>query len=274
MPKRTGINSFDEPLFGHHSFSPPPGRKYSSAFLVGLAALSLTACAYDPYVAGRGKEGPGIQSYRHYEHYEPSLVQLARMRHAVQDGKAPTDDPFASYTIADIDVVNYADHVKAIFESKFTGSRFTGYFFSSAQSALAALSGIASLAATGGAASPALAFASAFTPDVAKLFNANGRTGAYQDAMAKIQQGEVDYLKARVAAENPTPDDKADPALSARIVPESELTNAGVTLYGVVTGNISVVEKFMSGQLPTLDEMKQAAGQKTDTEKAAKADAK
>jgi hypothetical protein len=221
--------------------------KFTSVIVFSLA-IQLSACgAYDPYLAGKDP----LQRYRHYEHYEPTLVQIARMRQSSDH----FDHPYESYNITDLDVVNYADHIKCIFQSKFTGARFAGYGFASAQSALAALSGIASLAATGPAAPPALAFVSAFTPDIAKLFNARGRSDAYQNAVANIQKAEISYLKARI--------EKVGGAANAEnVISSTQITVDAVDLYGTVTGNISVVEKVMSGQLPTLGDMKQAAGEK------------
>ncbi len=247
-----------------------------------LLLLFLGGCAYDPYATGADHM---VQRYRHFEHYEPTLVQIARMRAthertvgeagivgqellpagdkgasvlpAAKAGKLQ-DDPYIDYRISDIDVLNYADHIAAIFQSKFTGARLARYTAATAQSALAALAGITSMASAGPAAPPALAFASAFTPDLGKIFNAKGRAIAYQQALANIQDAEIVYLKTLIHEQGTEAE-----------IPSAQLTPGALELYDTVCGNIKVVEKFMADGLPSLDDMKQAAGEETEKEKAA-----
>jgi len=197
-----------------------------------VSGVVLTGCAlHDPY--------PG-STYAHYERYEPSLVQLARMR--AQGNR--TDNPIAAsqggYTVADIDVVNYTDHVKSILRTKFTNARFARYTSATAQVGLAAASGIAAAFSAGTTVIASLAFGSAAVPQIGEIFNAKGRAGIYQDAVSKIEDAESAYYVL-----HPTP-------------PTDTYTADADVLYKNVTGNIHTVEKMILGELPDLKAVEDA----------------
>jgi hypothetical protein len=190
-----------------------------------LVAVFTVGCAAQPApystVASR---------YARYERYEPSVVQLARLRTA----------PNGTYTVADLDVVNYADHVTSILRTKFTNARFARYTSATAQVGLAAASGIAAAFSAGTTAVATLAFGSAAVPQLGDIFKANNRATVYQQAVAKIEAAQIAYL-----ALYPTP--RAD-----------ELTADGKTLFENVIGNIHTVESAMAGAVPQLKEVKDA----------------
>lgn len=196
-----------------------------------IVTLLVTACARDNY--------PG-SSYSHYERYEPTLVEMARMRQAQDGVDRPVDAAREGYVVADIDVVNYTDHVKTILRTKFTNARFARYTSATAQVGLAAASGAAAAFSAGTTLIASLALGSAAIPELGGIFNAKARAGAYQDAVSKIEDAESAYF-----------------TLHAR-PPRNKYTADGNVLYTNVTANIHVVEKAVLGELPDLKALQDA----------------
>jgi hypothetical protein len=196
-----------------------------------IVTLLITACARDNY--------PG-SSYSHYERYEPTLVEMARMRHAQDGVDRPIDAAREGYGVADIDVVNYTDHVKTILRTKFTNARFARYTSATGQVFLAAASGAAAAFSAGATVVTSLALGSAAIPQLGDIFNAKARAGVYQDAVSKIEDAESAYY---THYSNP---------------PTDKYTADGNVLYTNVTANIHVVEKAVLGELPDLKAVEQA----------------
>jgi hypothetical protein len=144
------------------------------------------------------------------------------------------------YTVADIDVINYTDHVKAILRKKFTNARFARYTSATAQVGLAAASGLAAAFSGGTTLIASLGFGSAAVPQLGEIFNAKGRAGIYQDAVSKIEDAESAYY-----AFHPSP-------------PTDDYTAEADVLYKNVTGNIHTVEKMILGELPDLKAVEDA----------------
>jgi hypothetical protein len=206
----------------------------SSLRFIGAALffLLLPSCAHDPYV----NKQSGISAYAAYERYEPSLVQLAKMR-AQNGSNQPVQ---AGYIVADVDVINYTDHVKTILRGKFTKARFARYTSATTQVFLAAASGAAAAFSAGATVVTALALGSAAVPQLGDIFNAKARAGVYQDAVSKIEDAESAYYS------------KHSKPPSDAYTPDAD------TLYKNVTANIHVVEKTLLGELPSLQAVQQA----------------
>ena len=202
--------------------------------IASITCCALSACATDPYATThRARFGD-------YERYEPSLVQLARMRHLNSNTDQPITASQDGYVVADIDVINYTDHVKAILRTKFTNARFARYTSATAQTVLAAASGIAAAFSAGTTAIATLAFSSAAVPQIGEIFNAKARAIVYQDAVAKIEDAEAAYYRL-----HPRPSSKT-------------FTVDAETLYKNVTGNIHTVESAIAGAVPDLKAVKAA----------------
>ena len=108
------------------------------------------------------------------------------------------------------------------------------------QVALAALAGAGAAFDYGASTVTALSLGSAGIPQLQQIFDAKGRAQTYQDAVRLIEEAEIEYL-----AHNPRPSDR-------------ELTPNGVTLFQRVSASIHVVEKTLAGNLPTVQDMRQA----------------
>jgi hypothetical protein len=198
--------------------------------LIPIAAALISGCvSNDPYASYAG-------SSARYERYEPSLIQLARIR-------AGGDAAHFDYQISDMDVMNYTDHVKSILRAKFTHARFARYTSATAQVLFGTAAGASAIFDGGTSTVATLALLSASMPELGNIFNAKARAETYQDAVRMIEDAEVDFL-----TEAGTPS-------------SAVLTDSGIDLYRRVTTSIHVVEKAVVGQIPTLKEMQDATGQ-------------
>ena len=99
---------------------------------IALSCMMLiAACAHDPY-ANKQSRFTGFGNYRHFE---PSLVQIARMR-----ANSGVDDPFQTeYHITDRDVLDYTDHVKSLLSLKMNNNAAARYGSSIGQVLLSSL---------------------------------------------------------------------------------------------------------------------------------------
>jgi len=198
--------------------------------LLGAIPLLVAACASNHYVPAY-KIGA---RYDAYEHYKPSIEDLAKMR-ASRNAELTKTDYQIGFTVADIDVVNYADHVHGIFVSKFTGSRFARYSSATTQVLLAGGAGVAAAFSAGTSVIAGLAFGSAVTPEIGKIFNAKGRAGYYVQAVGDIDSALNEYWDENGGTPSAT-----------------TLTPAGRKLRKKVIAAINSVEIKMSDDLPDL----------------------
>jgi hypothetical protein len=167
----------------------------------------------------------------------------------VRMGQTPTAGQVSDFTqvpnLSDALALNYASSVATILRCKFNGARIAREVSSTAQVALAALGGAGAAFNYGASTVTGLALGSAGIPQLQQIFDAKGRAQAYQDAVRLIEEAEIEYL-----AHNPRPSDMG-------------LTPNGVTLFQRVTASIHVVEKTLAGNLPTVQDMRQATEQMT-----------
>ena len=156
-------------------------------------------------------------------------------------------DPTAIPPLSDVLALNYAGSVASILRCKFNGARIARELSSTAQVALAALAGAGATFHWSASTIAALGLGSAGIPELQKIFDAKGRAQVYQDAVRLIEEAEIEYL-----------------ALNQRPSP-TVLTQNGVTLFQRVTASIHVVEKTLSGNLPSVKDMQQATEPMSET---------
>jgi len=134
----------------------------------------------------------------------------------------------------------YASNVATILRSRFTGARITREISSSLQVILAGLAGAGAALSFGETTLAVLGLGSAGIPEFQGIFNAKGRAECYQDAVRLIEEAQIEYLAHN---QQPSP---------------SVLTQNAVTLFQRVTASLHVVEKTLTGHLPSVDDMQKA----------------
>jgi hypothetical protein len=175
--------------------------------------------------------GSGCASYHRYR---PTAVEYSGISKKGEDLGDMTDAA----------VVSYADRVRDTLRKRFHIARITRQTSSTAQILLAGVAGIAAAFTFGATTVVSLAAGSVAMPQLAETFDAGGRAGAYQQAVAKISVAENAYFRAR-AGRSP-------------VVPDNVLTVEGALLYEAINGATDAVELFQAGMLPTLDQMRRA----------------
>jgi len=148
----------------------------------------------------------------------------------------PSEPPKLSDGLA----LNYASSVASILRAKFNGARITNEVANTVQVTLAALAGAGAAFDFGASAVTALGLSSAGIPQLQRIFMAQGRIDAYQDAVRLIEEAEIEYL-----AFNQYPSGTV-------------LTQNGVTLFQRVTATIHLVEKTLGGRIPSLADTEKA----------------
>ena len=149
-------------------------------------------------------------------------------------------DPQIAPKFSDALAINFADSVATLLRSKFTGARIADEVGRTAQIILAGLAGATAAFDFGASTVAALGLSSAAIPELQRIFNARGRSQVYQDAVRLIEEAEIEYLSFN-----------QDPS-------DTILTQNGVTLFQRVTATIHVVEKTLTGTIPTVDDMLKA----------------
>ena len=139
--------------------------------------------------------------------------------------------------MSDLDVVEYAAHVRNIMTRKFTNARFARYASSTLQILLAAGAGAAAAFDGGTTLIATLAFGSAATPQISNVFKANERAGYYQTASYQIDIALSDYARSEEFDGTPNPE---------------ILTDAGLEPYTSVVASVQNVEAAISSDIPGL----------------------
>ena len=211
--------------------------------IIIITNLGLAGCAqHDPWADHATGAAGSFSKGKDYEFYQPSVVQIARMRTQNVYKDAPTrDDPNEPFQVTDADVLTYADHVKGILRAKFTNARVARYVSSTTQVALIAAAGIAGVTNAGATTIAALALGTTIPPQLADIFHAKERADAYKGAAANIEIAEASYYTSAAA------DTRAQPVPSA-----SKLTEEGAKLFKEVTVQIEAAEAVVAGQLPAI----------------------
>jgi hypothetical protein len=149
-------------------------------------------------------------------------------------------DPQVAPKLSDAVAINYADSAARLLRAKFTGARIADETGRTTQVILAGLAGATAAFDFGSSTVAALGLSSAAIPELQRIFNAKGRTQAYQDAVRLIEEAEIEYLSFN---QNPS---------------DIVLTQNGITLFQRTTATIHVVEKTLTGALPTVEDMQKA----------------
>jgi hypothetical protein len=201
--------------------------------------LLVGACAHNPY-APAWKAGA---RYDAYERYRPTPVEIAQLRESYAEQKAanprlkPADTvrtPYLKVAVTDLDVVLYADHVRNILATKFTNARFARYTSATVQVLLAGGAGLAAAFSGGTTVVAGLAFGSAATPEISRIFNARERAGLYRRQAVQIDLALKAYADAR---DSGTPND-------------TKLTPEGRALYVAIVTALNAVDAGLEEVLP------------------------
>lgn len=218
-------------------------------YVIVIAALA--GCASNPYAPWYKPSA----RYEAYEHYKPTPVEMAQMRATYNDLRAtwpkgkklPDPDtvkinPHLPYRVTDVDAVNYANHVRSIFTAKFTNARFARYTGATTQVLLAGGAGVAAIFSGGTSVIAGLAFGSAVTPEIAKIFNAKGRANVYRLCALQIDTALDVYAGKQGGEPNP-----------------NRLTEAGRSLLVSTYIAIQTAELHLDEALPSIKSAEEAA---------------
>jgi len=219
-----------------------------------LAVLALTSCAHDPYAKQSRKAG--------YRHFQPSVVQIARMR----AGGGP-DDPFsADYRVTDRDVLDYTDNIKSLLSSKLTKHATLRYGSSSLQVLLSSLISLVPAFGWSASAASIMGGGSGFIHGMGENIDAKGRAQAYEAALASVQKAESTFyfyrtgMKFVTNAEGKKTVDYLNAVPNPNIPSSTVLTADGQTLYYRVTKSLQVLEDALANKIPDLQDLKDAQG--------------
>lgn len=163
--------------------------------------------------------------------------------------------------VSDACVLRFADEVKTTLRERMNNARLARTGGGVIQVLTAAISAMFT-GTTGASAvgtSTILSGVSAIIPDLSEAIGAKERAEAYSEGAMAIEDAQAFYLQEIAEAEK----DKDPTAISA-----TKLTPPGAKLYGATVASIHVVEKALTGQIPTLEElqkMKAASVKKPET---------
>jgi hypothetical protein len=141
--------------------------------------------------------------------------------------------------------INWANSMQVIMRCNSTGSRIAREVSSTAQVGLAAFSGIGAAFNYGATTLAALGMSSAGVPELQKIFNAKSRAEVYNQAANMIQDGVLEYYEHDTAPS------------------KKNFTPNGLTLVKKVSAAITLVDNALTGQLPSVKQMKQAVEEMT-----------
>jgi hypothetical protein len=185
-------------------------------FVLGTGAILLLGCATDKTTFLNYGNSPSNAS-------PPSRSDL-KTAPDVSDGLA----------------INYANSIEIIMRCKATQSRITREASSTAQIALAAFAGAGAAFHYGATTLTVLGMSSAGIPELQKIFDAKGRSEAYNQAAEMIHDGVLEFYE-----HNSRPS-------------STDFTPNGVTLVKKVSTAINLINDTLTGHLPTRTEMLQA----------------
>jgi hypothetical protein len=148
-------------------------------------------------------------------------------------------DPLAVPKLSDGLALNYADATISLLRAKYNGARVAREVSQIAQVGFAAATGAAAAFNYGTHTIAWLGIGTAVVPELQRIIDAKGRAQVYQDAVRLIEEAEIEYL-------------------SFNQEPTNALTQNGVTLLQRTTASIHLVEKTLTGSLPTIEDLRKA----------------
>ena len=149
-------------------------------------------------------------------------------------------DPLAKPQLSDTLALNYADAAATLLRAKYQGARIARQTSDITQLGLAAATGASAAFGYPARTIAWLGVGSVVVPELQRIIDAKGRAQAYQDAVRLIEEAELEFLSFN-----------QDPS-------EEYLTQNGVTLLQRVTATIHLVEKTLTGQLPSIEDLNKA----------------
>ncbi len=219
-----------------------------------LAVLALTSCAHDPYAKQARKAG--------YRHFQPSVVQIARMR----EGGGTTDNPFLNYHVTDRDVLDYTDNIKSLLSSKLTKHATVRQGSSGLQVMLSSLISLVPAFGWSSSAAAIMGGGSSFIHGIGENINSKGRAQAYEAALASVQKAESTFYFYQTGMKFDTDStgkktvNYTNQRPNPNIPSGEDLTADGQTLYYRVTKSLQVLEAALANKIPDLQDLKDAQG--------------
>ena len=154
--------------------------------------------------------------------------------------KYDASDTLPSWGANDQQALQFSSNVVRRLRARANGSRVTREISNSAQVAMAGIGGAGAAFNLSKSALAVLGLGSAGIPEFQGIFNAKGHAEAYTDAARMIETAQNDYY-----AHNQKPS-------------SGELTQNGVSLIQRTQASVHIVEKVLSGRIPSIIEMQQA----------------
>ena len=154
--------------------------------------------------------------------------------------KYDAPDTLPNWGANDQQALQFSSNVVRRLRARANGSRVTREISNSAQVAMAGIGGAGAAFNLSKSALAVLGLGSAGIPEFQGIFNAKGHAEAYTDAARMIETAQNDYY-----AHNQKPS-------------SGELTQNGVSLIQRTQASVHIVEKVLSGRIPSIIEMQQA----------------
>lgn len=154
--------------------------------------------------------------------------------------KYDAPDTPRDWRASDQQALQFSSNVVRRLRARANGARVTREISSSAQVAMAGIGGAGAAFSLSKSALAVLGLGSAGIPEFQGIFNAKGHAEAYTDAARMIETAQNDYY-----AHNQKPSPR-------------ELTQNGVSLIQRTQASVHIVEKVLSGRIPSIIEMQQA----------------
>jgi len=140
----------------------------------------------------------------------------------------------------DEQALQFSSNVVRLLRAKASGARITREVSNAAQVTFSGLAGASPVFGFSDRTLAVLGLGGALTPDFQGIFNAKGRAEAYSDAVRLIETAQSAYL-----AHNQQPT-------------EDKLTQNGATVIQRTQASVHIVEKVLSGRVPTIIDLEQA----------------
>jgi hypothetical protein len=202
-----------------------------------------------------------------FRHFEPSVVQIARMR-----ASGGTDDLFTgNYHVTDRDVLDYTDNIKSLLSFKLTKNAGVRYGSSSLQVLLSSMISLVPAFGWSASAASIMGGGSSFLHGMGENIDAKGRAQAYDTALTAVQKAESTFYFYQTGMKfvTDTAGKKTVDFSSAQPNPNipsgAVLTADGQTLYYRVTKSLQVLEDALANKIPNLQDLKDAQGDTSAT---------
>ena len=205
------------------------------------ALIACTGCGLSP-----ARSFPGASRYYLLE---PTVFSQCK------NGGACLEECKAG--VSDACVLRFADEVKTTLRERMNNARLARTGGGIIQVLTAAISAMFT-GTTGASAlgtSTILSGVSAIIPDLSEVIGAKERAEAYSEGAQSIEDAQALYLQEIAEAEK---------GQDHTVISATKLTPPGAKLYGATVASIHVVEKALTGQIPSLEELQKMRGKKPE----------